>query len=316
MTGAEKLRKLLAAQAKARRLVITGHDRADADSVISCILMKRLLTAWEIPAEIVLLDPDRQSRRVLSVFGIDIAPWAGDTCEGDGLILVDHHQTQHAGQVVACIDHHPTDYPPDYPYLQLDAFGACAVIVLRLMQEAGVPVTREDERLAVAALYLDTIALRSAKITKEEAAWGEKEAARLGLDTAWLCREGMGLRDMTLPPYELAMLGKKAYRFGDARVLSTYVQTDAMTQERLEAILAVLKEEIEKEEAALWVYLVHDPVRGRSTQYDVLPDGRVKKTEFGFLASRGKDVMPRVEKMMREAGNAYGGNADGTDARA
>ena len=303
MTGAEKLRKLLAAQAKARRLVITGHDRADADSVISCILMKRLLTAWEIPAEIVLLDPDRQSRRVLSVFGIDIAPWAGDTCEGDGLILVDHHQTQHAGQVVACIDHHPTDYPPDYPYLQLDASGACAVIVLRLMQEAGVPVTREDERLAVAALYLDTIALRSAKITKEEAAWGKREADRLGLGVAWLEKEGMGLTDMSLPAQALALLGKKRFTYGGKTVLSTYVQTDAMTQEKLDAILAVLREAIAQEGADLWVFLVHDPRRGRSMQVNLAPDGSMERIDYDYLVSRGKDVMPRVEQAMRADDN-------------
>lgn len=302
--------------AETRRIVITGHDRADVDSVISCILMQRLLAAWKIPAQIVLSEPDRQSRRVLAAFGMDIAQWTGDTQAGDALILVDHHQTQRAGKVIACIDHHPTDYPPDYPYIQIEDCGSCAVLALRLMQEAGADVTPEEERLAIAALYLDTIALRSAKITKEEAAWGEKEAERLGLDTAWLCREGMGLRDMTLPPFELAMLGKKEYRFGGVRVLSTYVQTDAMTPEKLDRILAVLREEIKKERAALWVYLVHDPVRGRSEQYDILPDGGVKKTEYDFLASRGKDVMPRVERMMRGEGEEYGGDADGAGARA
>ena len=277
---AEELRLLCEAAAKTGRIVITGHDRADVDSVISCVLMKRLLDAWRIPAEIVLFEPDRQSRRVMGRFDMDISPLTGETAQSDHLILVDHHQQTHAGHVLACIDHHPTDYPPAFPYVQLEASGACAVIVLRLMREAGSAVLPQEERMAIAALYLDTIALKSAKITKEEAAWGRAEARRLGLDEAWLCREGMGLRDMSLPTRELAMLGRKVYRFGGARVLSTYIQTDAMTREKLDAILALLREEIKAEEAALWVFLVHDPMRMRSVEYDLTPDGKVKEIAY------------------------------------
>lgn len=294
----EKLRSLC--QSAAGRIVITGHDRADVDSVASCVLMQRLLSAWKIRSSIVLQEPDRQSRRVMAAFGVDAAALAGETTDGDALILVDHHQSMRSGAVMACVDHHPTDYPPSFPYVQIEDCGACAVMALRLMQEAGVQTTAEDERLAITALYLDTIALKSAKISREEADWGEREARRLGLDEEWLRREGMGLRDMSLPARELAMLGRKAYVFGKKRVLSTYVQTDAMTQEKLEAILAVLREEIVREQADLWVYLVHDPVRLRSTEYDLAPDGQVRRIAYEFLASRGKDVMPRVERAMRK----------------
>ena len=48
------------------------------------------------------------------------------------------------------------------------------------------------------------------------------------------------------------------------------------------------------------MYLVHDPVRMRSTEYDLAPDGSVKTIEYDYLASRGKDVMPRIERAMRK----------------
>lgn len=299
MQRTEKLRAQCEAAAARGRLVITGHDRADVDSVASCVLMQRLLAAWGIPSDIVLCEPDRQSRRVMARFGVDVQALAGETAPEDALILVDHHQPTCAGQVIACIDHHPTEVPPDFPYVQIGDSGACAVMVLHLMQEAGVP---EDERLAVTALYLDTIALRSAKISREEAAWGEAQAERLGLDKDWLRGEGMGLMDMRLPARELAMLGKKVYTFGAKRVLSTYVQTDAMTQEKLGAILDVLRGEIVRERADLWVFLWHDPVRLRSTEFDLTPDGQVRTIPYDYLASRGRNVMPRVEHEMRKDG--------------
>lgn len=297
-----RLYTLCEAAAARGRLVVTGHDRADVDSVASCVLMQRLLAAWGVQSEIVLCEPDGQSRRVMARFGVDVQVLAGETAQEDALILVDHHQTAHAGRVIVCIDHHPTELPPDFAFVQIGDSGACAVMVLRLMQEAGVPVTPEDGRLAVTALYLDTIALKSAKISPEEAAWGEVQARRLGLDEDWLRREGMGLMDMRLPARELAMLGKKAYVFGTKRVLSTYVQTDAMTEEKLGEILAVLREALVRERADLWVFLWHDPVRLRSTEVDLTPDGRMQTISYDYLASRGRDVMPRVEHEMRKDG--------------
>ena len=302
MQRTEKFRALCEAAAARGRLVVTGHDRADVDSVASCVLMQRLLAAWGMKSDIVLYAPDRQSRRVMAHFGIDAAALEGDTTPEDALILVDHHQPTCAGRVIACVDHHPTEVPPDFPFVLIGDSGACAVMVLHLMREAGVPVAPEDERLAVTALYLDTIALKSAKISPEEAAWGEAQARRLGLDEDWLRREGMGLMDMSLPARELAMLGKKVYIFGAKRVLSTYVQTDAMTQEKLGAILDVLRGEIVRERADLWVFLWHDPVRLRSTEVDLTPDGTVRTISYDFLTSRGRDVMPRVEHEMRKDG--------------
>lgn len=313
----EKLRQLLAGACG--RITVTGHDGADVDSVVSCVLVQRLLQRWQISCRIALNAPDRQSRRVLAHFGIDAALLEGETKPEDCLILVDHHQSAHPGRVIACIDHHPTDYPPEYPYVQLEDSGACAVMVLRLMQEAGVGVAPEDEQLAITALYLDTIALRSAKITREEAAWGRREAGRLGLDEGWLEKEGMGLTDMSLPAGTLAMLGKKRFQYGNQTVLSTYVQTDAMTQEKLDAILDALREAMAHERADLWVFLVHDPRRGRSMQVNLAPDGGTEQIHYDYLVSRGKDVMPRVERMIRaladrKDGNERGGISSGTDA--
>lgn len=302
----EKLRQLLAGACG--RIAVTGHDGADVDSVVSCVLVQRLLQRWQIPCRIALNAPDRQSRRVLAHFGIDAALLEGETNPEDCLILVDHHQSARPGKVIACVDHHPTAYPPVYPYVQIENSGACAVMVLRLMQEAGVSVTPEEERMAIAALYLDTIALRSAKITKEEAAWGRSEADRLGLDVAWLEKEGMGLTDMNLPAQALALLGKKRFTYGGRVVLSTYVQTDAMTQDKLDAILAVLREAIAQEGADLWVFLVHDPRRGRSMQVNLAPDGSTERIDYDYLVSRGKDVMPRVERAMRAMMDGKEGN--------
>lgn len=284
----------------AERIVLTGHDHADVDSVISCLLMRRLLGAWGMDAAIALPGgSDRQSARVLAGVGIDTAPLAGEIASDDCLILLDHHQPLHDGRVIACIDHHPTETLPQYPYVQIEPRGACALQVFDLMREAGIPMDAQDERLAVTALWLDTVALRSAKISKEEAAWGRGRAQALGLNINMLEREGLGLADLTRPPEWLAMQNKKTFVFSGSRVCSTTIQAHGMTQAQLDRILDVLRRAAAQEGAALWVYLVSDPIAMRSVRYDIAPDGCIKRIPYEFLASRGKNVMPDVEQSMK-----------------
>ena len=294
----DALRRALWEASRRGRLCVTGHDTPDFDSVVSCALLGDLCAWWGIEAHIVL--PTRassQPRRLLPGWGIDPDAWRGETAAGDFLAIVDHNAPLCTGTLVACIDHHPTKNPPDCAFRMIEDSGACAAILLRLMREAGMPPTRTHEALAVSALYLDTIGLRSTKIPPGEAAWAREAIARLGLDEAMLLREGMRLTDMNRPADELIRLGLKRYEFGGRRVISSYVQTNALDAQTLEAILTALRAAVREEGAALWVFLVHDPEAGRSTEFDVSQDG-TKRIDYDCLISRGKDVMPRVEREM------------------
>ena len=297
----ERSNKLLSVLGCGKTIVITGHDAPDVDSLLSCALMQRFLSSVAIKSRVALMTPaDEQSRRIAQQLGVDVQAMYGEMMPDDCVILLDHHRPQHGGQVLACIDHHPTDFLPTYPYVQIESAGACAYMILQLMREAGAPVTAQDEALAVCALYLDTVALRSTKILPEEVAWAKAAVCRLGMDEVWLEREGLSLADLSLPPSELAMTGIKEYIYGKKRVYSTYIQTDAMTQAVLEPILCCLKEELAARNGDLWVHLVHNPRAMRTTQYDLLADGTVQETRYDFLASRGKDVMTRVERRLME----------------
>ena len=300
----DSLRRVLADAADRGRLAITGHDNADVDSMASCALLFDLCAWWGIRAQIVLpTHADAQSRRVMPRFGLTPDDLLGELAAGDFLALVDHHAPLHAGTPVACIDHHPTVCPPEFAYVQIEPSGACALMVLRLMEEAGMTPSREQLAMAVTAFYLDTLALRSPKAPPDEIAWARAQARRLGLDKAWLEREGLHLSDLSQPASELAMHGRKTYTFAGARVVSTHLQAEGMTRETLEAILAEVQRAAREEGAALWVFLVHEPLRNRSTRYDVTPDGHVTRVAYDHLVSRGRDVMPCVEKdfLTREA---------------
>ena len=90
-------------------VALIGHDAPDVDSVVSCVLMAALCAAWQIPAEIILpTQADEQTRRVMPKFGVHPDALMKPTRPDDQLVLLDHHQALHEGEVSACIDHHPT----------------------------------------------------------------------------------------------------------------------------------------------------------------------------------------------------------------
>ena len=307
MDDVNALRAALEAGAQRGRLAITGHDAPDVDSCAACAMLAELAAFWRIPAQIVLpTRADEQARRVLPRFGLHPDEWRGALTAADALVLADHHAPLHPGQVVAVIDHHPTLCLPEALFVCIEPAGACAAMVYRLMIAAGMEPDARWEALAVTALYLDTMALRNAKIPTQEAAWARETAARLQMDTPWLEQEGLGLEDMSRPAAELARLSLKRYEFAGVRVLSSYVQTDAMTQERLGSILREVRGALLESGAALWVFLHQDPVAMRTTEFDLFADGRERRIDYDFLASRGKNVMPRVERELMAGGKDTG----------
>lgn len=295
----EKLRALReAAAARSGRLVILGHDVPDVDSVVSCVLMQRLMAYLGEDAQVLLpTRADVQARRVLAGYGVDCDAMRGQTNAQDALMLVDHYAARHPGNVIAVVDHHPTQQQIAGRFVWNAQRGACAAMVLDLMEASGMDIETRDREMAVAALYLDTMALRSSKITAQEAAYAEREALRLGMDVQALTYEGLGLMDMSRPVQELVEIGRKEYDFGGRKVISSYVQTDEMTQETLCALLEQAQARRRESGAQLWVLLHHDPVAMRSCEYHVTQGG-VAQMQHDRLISRGRDVMPRIERTM------------------
>ena len=82
-----------------------------------------------------------------------------------------------------------------------------------------------------------------------------------------------------------------------------------MTAERLEAILCEVRRALYGSGAALWVFLHQDPVAMRTTEFDFYADGRERRIDYDFLASRGKNVMPRVERELTAGRNEAGEEA-------
>ena len=118
----EKLEELKAVLEDKNNICVIGHDNIDVDSVLSGILLARLLNFLGKKATFIILQPvkkDETYRIIKELFDIDIKQFEAPENETRNLFLVDHYETKHLGEVVGCIDHHPTKKENSYDMLEL-----------------------------------------------------------------------------------------------------------------------------------------------------------------------------------------------------
>ena len=150
--------------AKGKRLKIVGHKNPDFDSIASGIILERFLCSNEIDARFVCESvSDTHAITALKYAGVDLSSYHGKIEDGDLLFLVDHHSTEYENFVVGCIDHHPTEFKINFPIYVNHPSSSCALSVLRLAEKEGMIFDKNDVRLALMSVYMDT---RSCKSTK------------------------------------------------------------------------------------------------------------------------------------------------------
>lgn len=283
-----------------QRIVITGHTNPDADSLISSWLLADFLRWQGYDCRIYVAEvTEREGLRAAEHLGLD---WTGCRTlpeEDEVLFLVDHHVPAFDRPVVGCIDHHPCQERYDYPIYQNLRASSTARIIFRLMEEAGMPLTKHHRELAASSVWLDTQAMKSSKFCPEDGPWVLAETEALGLDKDWLEREGLGLMDLTLPMEELVVIGMKKYTIAGKSVWSGGLRCHPLTEDVMARAIAVSEGMRRDNGVDLWLVLMSDPVAGRTEEAD-LTDSGVVRYSYPRLMSRSMDIMPRVERELNE----------------
>ena len=280
---------------RGERIVITGHDSPDADSIISAVMMKKFLEKFNIDSAIRFgTRPDNVTARDMGALGILDGIEFDGFCDGDRLLLVDHHKSFYENEVVASVDHHTTLPEPVGEVTIVKSASSCGRAIYDMALACGV-ADGELERLAIYSVYLDTQSCRSPKFKSGDREWLDRGIEKYGIDRAEIERMGFCLNAANEGVEILAMYGYKKYLFGTRPSFSTCVQIDGLDMrwnERIEKITSYLSGVLEKENGALWAFVVNKPMETRSDIYFIEQGGKVEKVCLDRLASRSRDVVP------------------------
>ncbi len=281
-----------------RSPIITGHDSPDADSIISSVMMKKLLQKSGISSHIKFgTYPDNVTERDMKKLGILDGITFDGFDEDDVLLLVDHHKSFYTQETFACVDHHTTPPEPCGEVRIVLPASSCGKIVFDMAESVGL-ADGELERLAIYSVYLDTQSCQSPKFHKSDVEWLESGIEKYEIDKEELVRMGYVLVDSNEPIETLAMYGLKKYAFYGKISFSTCIQIDASEPEWSEIIPNIIKflgEKLKEEHGVLWAFVLNMPIEARSDIYFIKNDGECRKAVLDRLASRSRDVVPIVQ---------------------
>jgi len=285
-----------------QKITILGHDNIDVDAFLSGILLSKLLNFLKIDNEFVILEKVKENETykiVKELFNIDIKKWEKISENEDRyLFLEDHFETIHLGKIVGCIDHHPTTQKLNYEYQYRRNSCASAYLIYEIMKQEGYQLTKEEAKMVIVAMMVDTTAFRSTKTIQEEVKEAKKIALEYSLDYEKLLKyclcitpiENMEIKD-------IVENGKKHYNYAGTKVESAYIQVYGMPDENtINCWLEYLQESIAISNVKVKVFIIYETKTNKTIEYRV-SSKKISITAHDGVLSRGKDIMPKIEKM-------------------
>ena len=279
---------------------IVGHKNPDFDSVASGILLEHFLCSNDIDAHFVCEGlSDSHAVAALQYAGVDICSYCGRIERDDVLFLVDHHATEYNNDVVGCIDHHPTKADICFPIYLNRPSSSCALSIFRLAEKEGMIFSRDDVRLALMSVYMDTRSCKSTKFISSDLDWIKETSEKYSFSDELETFECMGycMTDMSAPVEKISKTDIKEYTFNGAKIITSHVQTieSEETERILREVFAYVEKERNRIGAKMWMLMISDPKRECTSLVRFDQEG-MHIEKHSRLLSRSVDVMPMLEK--------------------
>ncbi len=272
---------------------ILGHSNPDVDSIVSGILMEKLLKDDVDNVKFIIPDKeiDDNTREILGNYGINVDDYLGDI-EAGKYILVDHHQDDRINEddVIAVYDHHPYDDRSDIElYLNEDVSSTASLIC----QNDEAMFSKKDIELAVLATYVDTVAFHSTRSKDDDYTWCLNMINKYNIDEDKLINNSITYTD--LEQENVAFNGFKAYNYKDKNIESSYLQVHH--DEDITKYVDILNDYFKEKDLDYYVFIVHDMDEFKTVVY-LYHGGSIIKMRYDEYTSRGSTIIPEVFELI------------------
>ena len=215
------------------------------------------------------------------------------------LFLEDHFETVHAGKIIGCIDHHPTSREVKYDFMYKRNSCAAAYLIYEIMQLVGYKPSAEEAKMIIVSMMVDTTSFKSSKTIMEEVDVAKKLANEYELDYDYLIKYCLCLTPIDkMTVEEIITNGQKYYDYYGHKVSSAYLQLYEKPGDSIvnDVWIKALREKIKECHLEMYVFIIFEMENDKTYEIHVTENG-VKKFEYPKILSRGKDIMPVVEKV-------------------
>lgn len=298
MTMSQQLENLKQSSTGLPEINIIGHDNIDVDALLSGVLLSKLFNFLNIKSKFRIIQPikkDDTFNIISELTTINMYDYEEKEESLNNLFLVDHYETTHNGNIIGCIDHHPTKKEHAYTFSYVRNSSATAYLIYELMKEANYPLTDVEAKMIIISMLVDTTAFKSSKAIPEEVKAAKNLAKRFKLDYDYLEKYCLCLTPIDqMKICEITSNGQKQYNYNGHIVTSAYLQLYGMpaieiVNSWINHLNTVVTSRTSNTE------YIFNTQNSQTIEYQITKRYTKKIIHNGIL-SRGKDIMPQVKR--------------------
>ena len=274
-------------------MIILGHENPDVDSIISAIILNKILTKKGYSSEFIIPDKEinKDTLEILNNYNIDPTIYMKRIPNNKKIILVDHNERNVNGKIICIIDHHKTQKEYNIEHYYNTNVSSTACFIAKQTEEL---LDKNDLELAVLATMIDTVSFHSTKGRKEDLEWCKYICDKYNLNYDKLYNQGLYLTNMDNID-EAALNGLKKYNINNQKLESSYIQikNPKLEIKKINKIIDKLKQRIIVENLRAFVFIVHDMTLFK-TMYYLIEKDNITTKYYDKYEQRGNTIMPEV----------------------
>lgn len=282
------------------KYIILGHENPDNDSIVSGYLLEKLMKRLGYDVEFVIPDEAISEENIMlaNYCGLDPKSYQKEIPNDPSIkyILVDHHERIVPGEIVAIIDHHPTDKDISCKYYQNER--ACSTSCL-IAKDRERFFSLDDLKMTCLSAMVDTAAFHSNKTVVRDYLWVRSLCAKYGFNYEELMTTSMCPTDIS--DIEKASInGLKKHDLAGHKVASSFLHLPSPTanQEEINQMIEHLKTYIKEEDYDIFAFIVHDITNFKSTLYKIR-ENSIDTVQYDEYTSRGTRIIPELTEELK-----------------
>lgn len=280
------------------KIIILGHENPDVDSIVSGYLLQKILNQKGYTSKFIIPDEkiESQTLHVCRKYGLDPIQYKEEinfNNKDNKYILVDHHQRELDGEIIAIIDHHPTLKNINLNNYYNKNISSTACYISNGNEEY---LNENDLELAIAATMVDTASFHSTKSREEDKNWVIDLCKKYNFDYEKLYTDGLCLTPLN-DIENVYLNGLKKYEFSSKRVESSYIQIEDYlgNEDKINKIVDKLINYLKEVGLDYFIFIVHD-MKEFKTMYYLISEDAIEKKYYEKYTSRGSTIIPEFEE--------------------
>ena len=282
------------------KIIIIGHDNPDVDSILSGILLDRIMKKKGFSSSFVIPDKiiESDTFEVLNFLGIDFFSFQSSIPQDNvDYILVDHHDRVLPIKPYMIIDHHPdSEFVSDNKFY-INSFSSSTSCIIGKKYENL--LDRDDMILILVSALVDTASFHSKKTNPDDTNWLFLKCREFSINIDDYYKLGLCLTNLC--DDNVMFHGLKKYHYKDVSFESSYIQIQNVydNHDFIYNTLLKLMDYVNKNNLYLFSFIVHDMDLFSSSVFNVYSDYFTYKKYDSYI-SRGNNVVPSIHQVIDE----------------